>query len=55
MSVSLAAGDNICGWSVVMDWSGSPPSENVKIGRCDFLYSGAFWLIEPTYINVTAV
>ena len=24
-------------------WPGGPPPENVEFGRCDLLYSGAFW------------
>ena len=37
-------GDHICGWGAVSHggYGGSPP-ENVEFGRCDLLYSGAFW------------
>ena len=41
MSYSLAAGDNICVWDIVMDGGSlGPPTENFEFGRCDVLYSG---------------
>ena len=39
--VSVAAGDYLCVWGVVMErGSGGSPPEQVEFGRCDFLYSG---------------